>query len=322
MISQTELARRLRVSQTAVSAALRHREKELRLDPALAERIRALAHRVGYRPNILARSLAQRRTHTLGVVVSDFSDPTFGSLLNHLQRQASRSGHELVVTGCGDDVAETLRIWERLLQRRVDAALWIDRPPHVTLSRLKRLWKLGGLRVIGIGTAFRKAGIPAVVFDSRDAVRQLARIIPPLRKSPIVFVRSHPDGEFSEWRWECVRQTWGGQCVEVDCRNGLDFQQIARLRTSGGPLPILGDQDLTSLKILHLLLTSGWLPRRDFLLGSFDGLPWLQELKPALTSVAQPLEMMARRAIQLALQPGLKNELSSVCGKLIRGETI
>jgi DNA-binding LacI/PurR family transcriptional regulator len=320
-----ELARRLGVSQTAVSAALRGRERQLRLDPTLAARIRREAARLGYRPNVLARSLLRRRTDTLGVVVSDFGDPTFGILLNHLESAALGAGQELIVTGCGASAAETGAMWERLLRRRVDGVLWIDRPPHLGAAGLARLWATASVPVVGIGTAFRAAGAPAVVFDSEDAVRQLVAAMPRGGRSPYVFLQENPSAEFSRWRLECLRRLLGHggtgrpRCVAAHVAAGVDAGRLGRLRAAGEPLRLIGDQDFTGLRALVAVEAAGWRDGRDFVLGSFDGLPWLRNLGSVFLSVEQPLEEMARRAIAMALSPPAARRVEMLRGRLLDG---
>ncbi len=323
-----ELARRLGVSQTAVSAALRGRERQLRLDGALAGRIRRAAARLGYRPNLLARSLLRRRTDTLGVVVSDFSDPTFGILLNHLESAAHAAQQELLVSGSGGSLAESAAMWERLLRRRVDGVLWIDRPAHLGLARLIRLWRGTSVPVVGIGTAFRAAGVPAVVFDSEDAVRQLLAAMPRGGRSPYVFLQEFPSAEFSRWRLDSLRRALENgslfsrgakpvRCVAMKVAAGVEAERLTRLRASGEPLRLVGDQDFTALRALVALESAGWRAGRDFVLGSFDGLPWLRNLGSSLLSVEQPLEEMARRAIAMALSPPAARRVEMLRGRLL-----
>ena len=325
-----ELARRLGVSQTAVSAALRGRERPLRLDPALAGRIRREAARLGSHPNVLARSLLRRRSDTLGVVVSDFSDPTFGTLLNHLESTALAAGQELIVTGCGTNPVETDAMWERLLRRRVDGVLWIDRPPHLSPARLVRLWATASVPVVGIGTAFRDAGVPAVVFDSEDAVRQLVDAMPRGGVSPMVFLQGLPGAEFSRWRLECLRRlteqgtaaprrTSRPRCVALNVSETVNVERLGRLRVHGEPLRLVGDQDFTSLRVLVAVEAAGWRAGRDFILGSFDGLPWLRNLGTLFLSVEQPLEEMAQRAIAMALSPPAARRVEMLRGRLLDG---
>lgn len=322
MISQIELARRLGVSQTAVSAALRHTEKASRLTPALAERIRLRARKLGYRTNLLARSLAQRKTHTIGVVVSDFSDPTFGCLLNHLQTRALKVRHELIVTGCGENAEEMYGMWERLMQRRVDAVLWIDQPHHTSVSRLKTMWSREALPIVAIGSAFRRAGVAAVVFDSRQATHLLAEQIYRRRVTQVVFLKGRPGMEFSQWRWKCVREIRGVRTRQLDFQENTPINRILSFRRSGEILALIGDHDFTALRALYGLLTIGLRPRQDFILGSFDGLSWLTGLCPRLTSVRQPLEAMAERAIQRALSRKIGKSSEFIPGDLLEGDTL
>ena len=55
------------------------------------------AEELGYRPNLVARNLAERRTRTLGVLVSDLHNPFFAVILDAMQSR--RAGTDAVLMG-------------------------------------------------------------------------------------------------------------------------------------------------------------------------------------------------------------------------------
>ena len=71
-ISITDIAAAAGVSPSTVSRAL---QDHPRISPARRQAIQALAQQMGYRPSQVARSLVTGRTRTLGVVITDVTDP-------------------------------------------------------------------------------------------------------------------------------------------------------------------------------------------------------------------------------------------------------
>lgn len=89
-----DIAREAGVSQSTVSRALRH---DPRVDPATAERVLQVATRLGYSPNLSARSLVTRRTRTIAVVVADITNPFYPQLVEALHEQLGRAGYRMIL---------------------------------------------------------------------------------------------------------------------------------------------------------------------------------------------------------------------------------
>jgi DNA-binding LacI/PurR family transcriptional regulator len=115
-----DVARAAGVSRALVSLVMRDA-------PNVSDRRRAAvleaADRLGYRPNMLARNLASRRTSTLGVMINDLHNPFFAEVVDGIQRAADTAGHQLLfTTGGAGRSAEAAGI-ETLLRFRVDGLI-------------------------------------------------------------------------------------------------------------------------------------------------------------------------------------------------------
>ncbi len=94
----TDVAREAGVTRWIAGAVLNGGEGNSRCAPETADRIRAAAARLGYRPNPAARLLSGKRSHTYGLLVASAGDPLVAFLVQELHVQAAGVGCQ-VLTG-------------------------------------------------------------------------------------------------------------------------------------------------------------------------------------------------------------------------------
>jgi len=100
MVTLSEVARRARVTAATVSNVLRNREK---VRPETAERVLQAIAELGYRPDLNARALAQGRSSTLALMLSNISNPFYPEFVLAAERAARKAGHFLMVCNTDDD---------------------------------------------------------------------------------------------------------------------------------------------------------------------------------------------------------------------------
>lgn len=114
-----DVARPAGVSTAVVSYVLNGSPKII--SPDTAQRVFDAAQRLDYHHNSVARALKTGTTHTLGVIVPDFSNPYFAEFTDQLESAASKRERALIINlSRGDPQGERRRINE-LVERNVDA---------------------------------------------------------------------------------------------------------------------------------------------------------------------------------------------------------
>lgn len=122
-----DIAAEVGLSVTAVSQTLNGRP--IRLSEENKKRIREVAKKRNYRASSVARSLALRKTNTLGLLIPDIENPFFASLAKSLEENARKAGYLLIIVNSNDDPAVECDLVNMLLEREVDGLLIIPGNP-------------------------------------------------------------------------------------------------------------------------------------------------------------------------------------------------
>ncbi|WP_375055332.1 LacI family DNA-binding transcriptional regulator [Zobellella sp. DQSA1] len=89
-VTASDVAQRAGVSKWTVSRAF---TEGASISPKALARVLQAAEELGYRPNLLARSLTTRRTNIVGLVVDELGNPNLAMILDEITRQLQRKGY-------------------------------------------------------------------------------------------------------------------------------------------------------------------------------------------------------------------------------------
>jgi LacI family transcriptional regulator len=117
-----DVARAARVHASTVSRALSPHARRL-VTPAVADRVRAVAARLGYVPDPVAAGLRTRRTATVGVLIPDLANPVFPPILRGIESALGDAGYTAIIANTDNDPDRACQALERLAARRVDGMI-------------------------------------------------------------------------------------------------------------------------------------------------------------------------------------------------------
>src|SRR5215831_2566133 len=95
------------------------------VSPELIRRVEAAIEQLNYRPHAIARSLAARKTFTVGVVVARLSSAFYPPLLSALESTLTRRGYTIVLCDSHEHAANEQRNLSVVAERRVDGIIWV-----------------------------------------------------------------------------------------------------------------------------------------------------------------------------------------------------
>lgn len=115
-----DIAREVGISTTTVSRALNNKDA---ISPSTRKRILELAKQMDYTPNAIARGLKASRSATIGVVITDISDPFFPPIVKGIEKAARQEDYHLILSNTDENYQMEEEALETLIERRVDGLL-------------------------------------------------------------------------------------------------------------------------------------------------------------------------------------------------------
>lgn len=303
MVTSHDVAREAGVSQTTVSRVLNGSDK---VHPETRDRVMAAFTALNYAPSGAAQAMRTRRAGSIGVVASDITNPFFPEMLDALSRETHRRGFKMILWNQDDDSASESVI-EGVSRGLVDGVCVASAASGVTdMSPLNRL----SVPLVFVNRGM--SGFPAdqVTSDNAGAARQAAEYLfmlgrrriaavfgpknintgPERENAFLTYLRSKDVSVPAEW-------TYRGASAY---RTGYDAVEHI-LESTALPDTVFCNSDLIAFGAINALRSRGIRVPEDVWIIGIDGLPMSGWEVFDLTTVSQPIESMAREAIDLLI---------------------
>ena len=108
------------VSAATVSRALDDRPE---ISAETKEKVREACRCLGYVPNAAARGLTGRKTHVIGMVVPDVSNPYFSGMATAIEARAAQEGYRVLLSNSMRSEEQEIRAIDQFLARQIDGLL-------------------------------------------------------------------------------------------------------------------------------------------------------------------------------------------------------
>lgn len=122
-VSLKDVAKYVGVSTALVSYVLNGQEKEKGVSPDMTIKVRKAIAKLNYQPNLVAKSLKSGKSHTIGLIVADISNPFFSAIARVIEDEAKKHGYILIIGSCDESAAKSRDLEAVLLNRQVDALI-------------------------------------------------------------------------------------------------------------------------------------------------------------------------------------------------------
>lgn len=291
-----DVAREAGVATSTVSRAFNNPN---RVRTSTRDHILAVARKLGYRHNPRARALLSGRTHAIGMVVSDITNPHYFELIRGAEQRAKASECTLVLV----NAEESPRIEYdhiRRLALSVDGFL-------LAASRLpdENIHEFAGMRPLVLMNR-ELSGLPSVIVDYAEGCRRIVDHLASLGHESVVYLAGPRNSWTADQRWKSIRSA----CEQI----GVEAQRIgyftpnvaggvvaadAALHT--GSTAVIAHNDLLGIGVLRRLAERGVAVPAHLSVVGFDNIFAAELCTPALTTLGGAHMDVGGAAVELLL---------------------
>jgi LacI family transcriptional regulator len=282
--------------------------KRARVSDATIQRVREIADRLGYIPNIPARSLAGARSHIIGALVPVGEDnsllmsPHTVAVIGGVEQQLRHHGYHVLLRGIErpDDISDAIRGWSldgALLVEFRDADLdriRVDGVPLVAIDSYS-----ANPRTIGVRTDDHRGGWEAATRLVEAGHRRLLFAGPPVEGMGVI-----------AQRWEGFRAASAAAGIEPSSigveevlttfADGRDLGRRLR-RDHPDVTGVFATADVLAIGIMAGLAETGTAVPADVSIIGFDDLDVSEFITPGLTTIAQDMPAKVAEAARIIL---------------------
>lgn len=305
MATIREVAQRAGVSPSTVSHVINQTRY---VSEDVTGRVRRAMKELGYRPNMLARSLRRGETRTVGMILPDSSNPYFAELGHAIESCVFNHGYSLILCNSEGDREKEAFYTRVLMEKQVDGVLFISsgyeddsiQPllengiPLVVIDRI-----CGDLEVDVVLTDNYQGGYEAGSYLAGLGHRRMGMITGPTRVTP------------SAERETGFRQALSEQGLGLDENliasgtfNANTGYKAAKTLLSNPhpPEAIFASNDMMAVGALRAAHELGLSVPGDLSLVGFDDIELASYVVPPLTTIAQPKDEIGKAAVELIIR--------------------
>lgn len=305
------------------------------------QRVLTAAKKLGYRPNVLARSLKQRRLKTVGVLLPDIANPFSAQLVAGMQEVFSKEGYSAFLATPGGSIERERDSLFSFVDHRLSGVLVATRKTKIGNEVLAEIMRQE-LAVVTVGRPIERAPVDCVTADHQKGTYQATKHLIELGHKNIAFVGVAKEDALNLRRFRGYRAaimdyglplTTGnvvgpshGPAFSTE-QDGYDgMLRLAKLKRR--PTAVVARNDYTAIGVLRAAHQLGLQVPKDLAVVGFDDIPLASFTIPPLTTVSQPIMEQGRCAAQFLIDRieqryrGRRREVCFDCRLVVRESTV
>lgn len=295
------IARQANVSIATVSRVL---NKSKSVSPELEQRVLEAVSKYHYRPNMMARGLATNHSQMLGWLSGPHLNMFQNQLLSLVTHYASQYGYGLMSMFCDDDFESRLSAMKKMQAQKMEALMCtfdLTDQERLRCTACIDIPFLQAGKFPGLEDSFdinESAAFEAVSYLIGLGHTRIGAVLPSTMPGRRDLVTARRNGYLRALR------TFGCQVCEDYILNDILSMQDATERIkylvcrSDCPTAIFFFSDETAIGAMFYLAQHGFRIPQDISIVGFDGLVMGGMLAPRLTTVVQPIELMAKKSVE------------------------
>jgi LacI family transcriptional regulator len=274
-----------------------------------ARRVAAAAARLGYRPNPVARSLRTRRSHTVGVLIPDLNNPLFPPIVRGLEDKLASAGYVALLGNTDADAKRERILFEQMQARHVDGFVLATATLH---DRLLADVAAAGLPVVLMNRLSQDYSFPSVSVDNEQGARMALTHLARLGHTRIAHIAGPQEASTGVGRLRGFLDGMAAHGLEADedliaYASRYTVEEGARcaralLGRPGGFTAIAAANDMLAVGCYQALDEAALQCPDDISVIGFNDMPFIDRLRPPLSTVRFPHYRLGTEAAQLLIE--------------------
>lgn len=304
-----------RLAGVAISTVSRALANPGRVNEKTRAKIDAAAKQLGYTPNAMARGLRVGKSNIIMIILPGSlyygASQIIPQVLQSINKSLIQGGYNLMIANLDRDETSERHILDLAFGGTVRGAIiFSSKLPEVDGRSLAN----AGLPIVSMLFDMSDAGVPSVVTNDREAVREATMELIRLGHRRFLYIAG-PEGNYHDVeRYGGVLEALqaAGLSEEAVSRSGgdLDYQHgfeigIRAVDDFNGlvarPTAIIATSDDMAISFMSRIQRTGLTVPGDLSIVSFDGSPVCEFCSPPLSTIVQPVDEMGQAAVALLL---------------------
>ena len=303
-ISLKELSANLGLSQSTVSRIVNGEADKFRISRDTQQRVLHAAALYGYTANSVARSLRQKRTYTIGVIVPEISEGYSTAVLGGIEDELLKEGFFYFVVSHRHRNDLLSGYPRMMLARSVEGIIAVDTNIEDDLP----------LPVVAVSGHAHRDGVVNIQLNHNTAAELALTHLKSLGHRQIAFIKGQALSSDTSRRWLAIVETAKTLGISIDPQLVVQLQSLEPgpgpgieatrdlLHTGKRFTAIFAFNDLTAMGAILAIREAGLRVPKDISVVGFDDILAAATNNPPLTTVHQPLRSMGQEAARTLLK--------------------
>lgn len=307
-ITIKDIATQAEVSISTVSFVINGKGEKMAISPSVIKKVQAVAEKLNYKPSMIASSLRTGKTRSIGLIVEDISNQFFADLARVIEEEARNINYRVFYCSTEDNDDRAEELIQSLLQANVDG--FIITPTKKSQKTIDYLLKIQK-PVVLIDRHFENQKVSHVLMDNFDGSYSATKFLIDAGKKNIAIVNIE-----SEMVQMKLREKG---CVEALKERGIynekntlllnyhtneqtKVEAIIRFFQNKSEIDgVLFLANYMGLAGLQAFRSLGYKIPDDISVISFDDHDSFKLHTPTISVIAQPIEQIAIKSIELLM---------------------
>lgn len=299
-----DVARRAGVASSTIS---RYLNGSLELPSPTRSRVKAAIAELHYRPNALARSLQAGRSHILGLIVPDLSNPFFTSVADAAVAAAYREGYSILLCATGNDPKREAHYANLLVAGQLDGLIYLGaHRRNAALETMRR----AELPIVIVDEEIESVAGGRLFVDNRRGGYLATEHLLHLGHRDIAFIGGEADllttverrRGYEDAMLERGLTPQPNRIVLGEYTTEFGARAARELLTEVAPTGVFAASDVVAIGVLQAVRELGLTIPEDLSLVGFDDIPMAEMLAPPLTTIWQPAQDLGEAAVLMLIR--------------------